>query len=358
MVNVRLELAHDERKLIALLATADWKQLRTAALEEHKEELEQVDKRRGWTVLHYMCAIPSIPDDVFATAVQLYPEATCVLGSAPYCHLPLHVLCEVQDHSLCKVQILLEYMRPDDLLVTSHLRGSVLHHAYRKQARISTIQELIRANPKTVLLSHHYQHTPLHAEQYGLMQVRYILKGVKVDESRFQEYWDKVILIAKTSFKLSPNYDPAMEGNIEDYTLHGLQFLHAPYSIQRVATRLNPKWASTPDSQGNYPLHNAIREAPSQNKLPPFVKDILSAFPEAAMERNTQGEAPIFAAMRKGMTWEKGIKDIVRAHPESLYSTDQQTGLCPFLLAASLNEEATMETSYQLLCANPSLLKA
>lgn len=135
MVNIRLELAHDDRKLIALIADADWRQLRTG-LDEHKVELEQVDKRRGWTVLHYMCAIPSVPNDIFSTAVQLYPEATCVQGAAPYAHQPLHVVCEAQDHSLCKVQILLEHMRPGNLLVTSHLRGSVLHHAYRKQARI------------------------------------------------------------------------------------------------------------------------------------------------------------------------------------------------------------------------------
>ncbi|CAJ1954354.1 unnamed protein product [Cylindrotheca closterium] len=355
----RLELAHDDRKLIDLIANEDWKQLRTA-LKEQKDELTQIDKRRGWTVLHYMCAIPSIPDDIFATAVRLYPIATSVQGTSPYCHLPLHVFCGAQDHSFCKVQVLLEHMRPDDLLVTSYTRGSLLHHAYRKQVRLSILQELIRANPKIVLLRHHFQLTPLHAEQYGLLQVRYLLRGIKVDERRFQEYWAKVVLIATAAFKLSTNYDPAssIEGNIEDYTLHGLQFLHAPHSIQHAATILHPKWASIPDSQGNYPLHNAILDIPPKNIfLPPFVKEILEAFPEAVMKRNTEGESPIFVAMRKGMTWEKGIKDIVRTHPESLYSTDHQTGLFPFLLAASLNQEANMETSYQLLCSNPSLLK-
>lgn len=356
MVNVRLELANDDRKLISLIANGDWTSLRKA-LHEQKEELEVIDRRRGWTIFHYMCAIPSVPDDVFETALQLYPEATCVQGGAPYGHLPLHVLCDTKGHSLRKIQILLEHMRPEDLLVTSHLRGSVMHHACRKEVPISTLRELIRANPKVVLLHHHYQFTALHAEQYGLMQVRYILRGIKVDEKRFQEYWAKVVLIATTAFKLSPNCPPDMEGNIEDYALHGLQFLHAPHSIQRLATRLHPKWVSMVDSQGNYPLHNSIREAACPNGLPPLVKDILLAFPEAAIKPNAKGAAPIFEAMRKGMTWEKGIKDIVLAHPECLYSTDQETGLCPFLLAASLNEEANMETSYQLLCANPSLLK-
>ena len=357
MVDIRLELAHDNRWLIALIAAGDWPALRDA-LKEHQEELEAIDSRRGWTILHYMCALPSIPNDIFETAVQLYPEATCIQGGAPYGHLPLHVLCDNPDHSLRKAQILLEHMRPHDLLVTSHLRGSVIHHAYRKQAPISTLRELIRANPKIVLLHHHYQFTALHADQYGLMQTRYILKGIKVNEKRFQEYWDKVILIATVAFKQSPNYSRKMEANIEQYTLHGLQFLRAPNSIQRVAAKLHPEYVSIADGKGNYPLHNAIREAAGQNGMSLLDKEILSAFPEAAIKRNKKGCAPLFVAMRNGMTWEKGIKEFVLAHPESLFSIDHETGLCPFQFAASLNEDANMETSYQLLCANPSLLKA
>lgn len=184
-----------------------------------------------------------------------------------------------------------------------------------------------------------------------------ILKGIKVDESRLQEYWAKakVLLIATSAFELPANYDSALQGNIEGYALHGIQFLHSPCSIQRIAARLHPSWASIPDREGNYPLHNAICEAPCQSNLPPLVKEILSAFPEAAMRKNLEGEAPLFDAMRKGMIWEKGRKDIVLA--QSLCSTDHQTGLCPFLLAASLNEESSMEISYQLLSANASLIK-
>ena len=57
------------------------------------------------------------------------------------------------------------------------------------------------------------------------------------------------------------------------------------------------------------------------------------------------------------MAWEEGLGDLVRANTEILGRNDSETKLYPFLLAASLGGRVAVNTSFQLLCERPDLLK-
>ncbi|KAL3944206.1 MAG: hypothetical protein SGBAC_001703 [Bacillariaceae sp.] len=351
------------RTLKDLIGDMNWEKLRNT-VRECKEELKEVDNRRGWTVLHYMCALPPVPRDLFRTVVELHPEATRVRDKK-WGQTPLHVLCWNSQKSVSKVQILLEYMAKEDLMIRTHLGGSALHCACSGHAFLPVHQELIRANPEIVLVeSHEYKHTALVAlwqshlnTIQGHMQVARILKGETVEEGHFKRFWEKVVLMATTAFKLSPTYSREMKNDVERYTLHGLQFLRAPLKIQQIAIKLHPEWVSAVDSEGNYPLHNVVIRRPFRTKDVSLIKDLLAAYPGAASKQNIRGDAPIFIALRERIAWDAGVEALVEAQPEILSSMDRKTNLYPFLLAAFLDGKVAVETTYQLLCANPHVAK-
>jgi hypothetical protein len=189
------------------------------------------------------------------------------------------------------------------------------------------------------------------------LQVVRILKGETVEENHFAKFWQKVLLMATTAFKLSPTYSRDMEPDIEKYGLHGLQFLRAPLQLQQVAIKLHPEWVSVADGEGNYPLHHVVIRRPFRIKDVHLIRDLVTTYPEAASKRNAKGEEPIFIALRERMAWDAGVEALVKAQPDILSSLDSETGLYPFLLAASLDGEVAVETTYQLLCANPHLAK-
>eukprot|EP00526_Cylindrotheca_closterium_P018268 CAMPEP_0113614734 /NCGR_PEP_ID=MMETSP0017_2-20120614/7327_1 /TAXON_ID=2856 /ORGANISM="Cylindrotheca closterium" /LENGTH=366 /DNA_ID=CAMNT_0000523927 /DNA_START=76 /DNA_END=1176 /DNA_ORIENTATION=- /assembly_acc=CAM_ASM_000147 len=354
----------DARTLTDLIEDMNWPKLRTA-VHERPEELKEVNELYGygWTILHFLCAVPPVPDDIFQSVVELYPEATRLRGKK-WGQTPLHVLCRNSQKSVRKVQIILKHMEPEDLLIGTNVGSTALHCACASHAWIPVLEELIQANPKIVLAKTYDQHTALvalfqaHLQTIpGHLQLVRILKGEKVEENHFTKFWEKVLLMATTAFKLSPNYSPDIEADFENYGLHGLQFLRAPLQLQQVAIKLHPEWVSVADSEGNYPLHNAVIRKPIRIKDVKLIRDLATAYPEAASKRNTKGEEPIFIALRERMAWDAGIEALVKAQPEILSSIDSETGLYPFLLAASLDGKVALETTYQLLCANPHLAK-
>ncbi|KAL3944207.1 MAG: hypothetical protein SGBAC_001704 [Bacillariaceae sp.] len=358
------ELQHDTRTLTDLIEVMDWPKLRTA-VHERPEEVKEVHELHGygWTILHFLCAVPPVPDDIFQSVVDLYPEATTVRGKR-WGQTPLHVLCRNSQKSVRKVKILLKHMEPEDLLIGSVVGSSALHCACTSHAWIPVLHELIQANPKIVLTKTYEQDTALVAlfESHlrtiqGHLQIVRILEGETVEENHFTKFWEKVLLMAITAFKLSPTYSPEMESDIEKYGLHGLQFLRAPLQLQQVAIKLHPEWVSVSDSEGNYPLHNVVIRRPFRIKDVHLMRDLAIAYPEAASKRNAKGDEPIFIALRERMVWDAGVEALVKAQPEILSSTDRETGLYPFLLAASLDGKVAVETTYQLLCANPHLAK-
>jgi hypothetical protein len=148
---------------------------------------------------------------------------------------------------------------------------------------------------------------------------------------------------------------------IKNYSLHGLTSLLAPggadLNLYKVAIKRNPHWARYADANGNYPLHNIIIRRPFRKKDIEVINELTRVYPEAASKRNEEGQAPIFIALRERMAWDQGVEELVKAQPEILSSTDLETGLYPFLLAASLTGKVALETTYQLITAYPHSVK-
>lgn len=351
--------------LCQLIERGEWRQAQSYC-QLHPSEVRETDPLTGGTVLHRLCNKPPAPIELFETVIRLFPEAVRI-QELSYKATPLHILAWTSQRTVGKVRLLLEYMIPEDLLLRNRFGGTVLHSACGSQASLDVIKAMIAKNPSIVSLrTYEYNHTALTALWHthlqsiqGHMQIARILKGdEEVNEGHFDRFWQKFEFLARESFRQSPaRLDDLDPSNSSDYILHGLLHLRAPLNALKVAVKLRPQSAAVPDANGNYPLHNVIIRRPFRVKDIELIKELLVAFPGAAGKKNKAGDFPIYIAIRDRMGWEEGLGDIVHANVDVLATADMETGLCPFLLAASLGGRVAVNSTFALLSLKPHLVK-
>jgi len=86
---------------------------------------------------------------------------------------------------------------------------------------------------------------------------------------------------------------------------------------------------------------NGDGSSPKQSNT--ILKVILESYPMAAYQRDHFGYLPFHLAIKAGMAWEDGLKDVFMVAPEALRAREPNTGLYPFMLAASVNSATTID---------------
>eukprot|EP00536_Pseudo-nitzschia_multiseries_P010854 jgi/Psemu1/307700/fgenesh1_kg.348_\ len=336
--------------------------------EAHPEEIQgHVDPSNGSTILHAICTFASAPVSLLEFVIDTWPEAVTIQENR-YGATPLHILCWRVQRSPEKVNVLLERMKPEDVLIRNRVLGStVLHSACGSNAELSVIEAIVRKHPPVLLAKTFGQHTALHALwQSDLqsipihLQIARVLKGETVTGGLFARFWSKVKFLAMESFKLSaacPKDLGKGEEHLSKYILHGLLDMKGPLNALLLALTLNPKLASYADLAGNYPLHHAVTRRPFRVKYTDLLRELLKACPEATLQRNADGDTPIHIAIRQRIAWGDGLGQIVEAECNVLGMPDHHTGLYPFLMSASMGGNVAVNTTFLLLTAKPDLVK-
>ena len=346
-----------------LIENGDWDGARDYC-HAYPEKIRHVDPLTGSTVLHRLCSKPPAPMDLYEMVVKIYPEAVRIQEKV-YTATPLHILSWTSQRTTGKVQLLLDHMEPEDLEIRNQFGGTVLHSACGSQASIDVIKLMVQKNPSVLTArTYDYNHSALTAlwqshlqSIQGHMQIARILEDEEVNEGHFDRFWEKVVYLAREAFKQSPSRPENLDPDSMQYGFHGLIHLRAALNTMKVAIKRHPEWAAVRDGDGNYPLHVIVQRRPFRLKDVEVISEVLKAYPEAAGKRNEKGDAPVFIAIRDRMAWEEGLRDMVNARTDVLGTTDSETGLYPFLLAASLDGRVAVNTSYQLLCERPDLVK-
>lgn len=83
----------------------------------------------------------------------------------------------------------------------------------------------------------------------------------------------------------------------------------------------------------------------SINKSHSMLRVILNAYPMATNQRDHNGCLPFHLAIKAGMAWDDGMKDVFMVAPEALRVLEPNTGLYPFMLAASINSAPPIDIS-------------
>mmetsp|Transcript_25091 Transcript_25091/g.28046 ORF Transcript_25091/g.28046 Transcript_25091/m.28046 type:complete len:423 (+) Transcript_25091:2-1270(+) len=375
--------------------------------ESHPEEIiGHVDPSNyGSTILHALCVIPSVPVRLLEFVITVWPDAV-LKQEQKFGALPLHLLCWISQGRSAgttqKVNLLLQRMKPQDLMIRNNQGGSTcLHSACGSHADISVIQALVRKHPPVLVAKTFDQHhTAMHALWHshlqsipGLLQIASILGGNNVvtttTDLHFKRFWSKMEFLAIETFRMissssssssSQNVDNndddnnnSMDDNVAEeiilsnYMLHGMFELRSPLNALKVALKLNPTVASYPDQDGNYPLHQAVIRRPFRVKDKELIQALLQAAPTVAAKRNKAGDAPVHVAIRDRMEWEEGLCQLVNisgsidgegnGEDDVLGLPDPHTGLYPFLLCASLGGTVCVNNTFCLLIAKPDLVK-
>jgi ankyrin repeat protein len=319
---------------------------------------------------------------------------------------PLHVLCE---HSVEKnlLEVLLSNTRDHNknpsaptvwtLIKAKDSRGSTpLHYlAYSRQCPISSLSFIMdyckpsaedSLNTDPTLCVDVDGDTPLHWALDGYMSPRRIQLLVRhskaalrvrnaagkrpldqfvgnfVDESDWKEHETT----AKESWESIEGYLKVLEeegssAGDEWLPIHMLAAsnIDFPTVFYDMAFHYDKEDASKLNSNGMLPLHLACgRQSPAGT--PPcdetIIYKLLAEYPQAAYKAGGKTKRlPIHVAVesRKPLNV---IAALLKAYPNSLNQKDPMTSLWPFLLSAVGNEES-IDTSYALLRADPSIVQ-
>jgi ankyrin repeat protein len=347
------------KNLQCFIQEEKWNLVR-ARCQDHPEEFRFVDSYSGLTLLHQLCFKTITPIDVFQMVVNVYPEATKI-QDCKYESTPLHILCLNSQRSVGKVDLVLHYMAPEDLLIKNVVGDTALHIACEMNAMLPVIKCLVQKNPDVLFEKDRYDRTafsPLRRQYFqsipGCLAITRLLKGENVQDDHFERFWEKLEYFVRESFQRSPYCPKDTDRNDTSFLIHGLLQFHPRFLITyKVALKQRPDSFAVADAEGNYPLHRAIL----LDLCGSFISEILQAYPEAASARNQDGDLPLFLAIRQKIAWKQGLGEIVEADADILASQDKETGLFPFLLAASIDGDTAVNSTYQLLCANPYLVR-
>ena len=388
----------DDSILLGLVQTYEW----ASALERiarHPDECKAVGVQ-GRTPLHVACDHDA-PAQVVAALLKAYPEASLMVGTSSM--NPLHITCSSQHASVEVVQVLLQ----GGLATQTNMRDvdgdTPLHAACRCGAPIETIRVLLEANPSAVNERDHEGLTPLLRlwVRCFVMLGDNALDGIRGTEDltgELRNTWSKTELLLRGAHlgSISGRVENAQHGNIPShYTfrpMHAVAAVDSPRPVIKMATVLYPKQLEEPDEMGMTPLLIAanapifkVRDLSDEGFMledriygdsdnesdddmddgergdsgQPSVLDILvGANPRAARISCSlgplAGRLPLHVAIASSKPWNEGIKTILSAYPEAISSIDPESGLFPFLQAAS-TDRPDCGIILELLKKDPSL---
>lgn len=350
-------------ELDALIEEQRWDSAFVRLLANPDEAKKIANPSLGWTKLHWLCSIGATPFELLDLVASLYPDAITMPDRR--CNdTPLHLVCRQSQTSSKRVKALLAHLKdPDGVLIRNRFGGTSLHSAANHNATIETFRELVRTNSRIVRVAtregvyavatlwHAYVQTI-----QGHMCIAHALKGDNISSEHFARFWEKAKFLASEYFRRTTACPEEID-NRTRFVLHGLIQCNVDISFFKIALKIEPGLAITPNAQGSLPLHILVKDRPYRLKERQAIVAALQAYPRAALIANKAGYTPLLIAIGSKLPWENGLDCIANAALSMIQRRDPLTGLFPFLLAASNGGPMSVSTTYHLLSARPDLLR-
>lgn len=356
--------------LEALIDSQRWEEVRQHLLMQPQGFETIVHSSSGWYPLHWLCAIGSTPASLIELAVEAFPGGLTV-PDRRYSDTPLHLCCRHSQVTTSRSKALLSHYPSGskDILARNVLGGTCLHSAVNHNANIEVIKAIVEVNPKIARVRTYEGAHVISAlwNSYlqtiqGHMCIARALKGHpddKVSDSHFVRFWDKAEYLALQSFRQSETCPGKVKDTDKDPTelmIHALLQCDINVQMYKLALKLYPNGLSARNAHGDLPLHVLIQNRPFRLKERDAILATVAAFPDAAKLPNDQGENPLFIGIRNKVPWENGLDSLVAASPSIIETPDNETGLLPFQVAASVGGNVSVNTTFNLLTIRPDLL--
>uniref|UniRef100_A0A7S2U9N6 Uncharacterized protein n=1 Tax=Attheya septentrionalis TaxID=420275 RepID=A0A7S2U9N6_9STRA len=338
----------------------------------------------GTTILHMasaclkMACSRGTPDMVQAVFRLAGPEPEKVAFSMnnlqllhSYCpwideRLPLHAVCASETHYLTtrtvKIIRLLLDANPLTALIKNQggvAAASILwdHHAIDESGNCI----LLKIPNKPLILQ-------LACKFYN-NESTLSLQDNLIDDSKQKQVallWSMILIMANAA------YQGEIGTSKEDlfcYPLHALAALDCPHELWKFALLLHGSHGlKEKDSNGHLPLHIVLNSYECRRNDSDMAVEytsttlpiLLHHFPNAALEPfpTPNARLPLHVAISLGFQWHSELKCIFQAAPMVLGLRDHNTGLYPFMLAATVcvDDLRCVETIFELLSLDPNLV--
>jgi ankyrin repeat protein len=376
--------------LLSLVQSYDWAGA-LARIASFPDECKAVGVQ-GRTPLHVACDHDA-PAVVVEALLKAYPEASLMVGTSNM--NPLHITCSSQHTSVHVVRVLLEGGH--------HLQSSMcdvdgdtpLHAACRCGAPIEVLEVLLEANPPAVNERDYEGLTPLLRlwVRYFVILGDDVIQGVRGPADltgELGEAWNKTELLLHCAHLGSLEKTKQGSAAPPQYAfraVHAASAVDCPRPVVKIAAIVHPNHLEQKDenrmtplliaaqapifkvrdlSDEGYLLEDRIHGDDTYNETTheedhdcsqPSVIDILiDAGANGACIPDAKGKLPLHLAIASGKRWGEGVKAILEAYPDALSHPDVETGLLPFMQAASV-ERPDCGTILELLRKDPSLVK-
>ena len=392
--------------LLSHVQSYDWSGT-LARITSHPDECKAVGFQ-GRTPLHVACDHDA-PAPVVEALLKAYPEASLMVGTSNM--NPLHITCSSHHASVEVVQVLLKDGHDTQITMRDVDGDTPLHSACRCGAPIEVLRVLLEANPSVVNERDYEGLTPLlrlWVRCFVMLGGDDALDNIKCFNDlngELADTWRKTELLLRCAYMGSLHNNNNNNNNSTTTTglppnynfriVHAVSAVDCPRPVVKMAAVLYPKQLEELDEVGMTPLliasqapifkvrdlsdegfmledrvygdgengNDDMNDDERTDSTQPSVLDILvTASPRAACIASTnegpwKGRLPLHLAIATGKPWSEGIKSVLTAYPDAISIIDPQTGLFPFLQAAT-SDQPDCGTILELLKKDPSLTLA
>lgn len=271
---------------------------------------------------------------------------------------PLHYLTYSRLCPMASLSLLMDYCKPsaDDVLNTDPTLcidtdgDTPLHWALDGYQSPRRVQQLLKHSKAALRVKNAAGKTP-----FDQFVANFVENDWREHEVTGREAWENI----QGYLKVLDGDDTSSGDDWLPIHMLATSNIDFPTVFYDVAFHYHKEDAAKLDSKGMLPLHLACTRQ-SLAGLPPCDETItfklLAQYPQAAYKPAAKTKRlPIHLAVEACKPL-KVIAALLKAYPNSLNVKDPVTGLWPFLLSAVGNEES-IDTSYSLLRADPSIVQ-
>jgi hypothetical protein len=167
-----------------------------------------------------------------------------------------------------------------------------------------------------------------------------------------KDRWTKLVLIVRAAHAHTIGHEP----RADNPELHlALELPCCPPMVLCHFAEMYPAQASIlMATKRCFPLHYYLSTCGSTRDTESVIKCLIKAHPDA-VKRDYNGRLPLHLALSKGLTWHTGIRDIIFSSPGVLDQKDPDSGLIPFLQAAS-GDYCDLSAVYSILSEDPAVI--
>jgi len=270
---------------------------------------------------------------------------------------PLHYLAYSRQCPIGSLALMMDYCKPssdnpittDPTLCVDGDGDTPLHWALDGYMSPRRVKELLRHSKAALRVKNTAGKLP-----FDQFVANFVDNGWRDFEITGKEIWENIQAYLKVVA------DSDVESEQEWLPLHMLaaSVIDFPRVFYDIALHFHKDDVSKLNEDGMLPLHLACGRM-SSDGIPcndDLAFMLLSEYPQAAYKAaTTTKRLPIHSAVEAHKPL-KLIASLLKAYPNSLNVKDPLTGLWPFLLSAVDNEES-IDTSYSLLRADPSIVQ-